>query len=292
MHSIKKAALIYTTVIAAAALLFGTALTVGRARAEKTRYIQAELEMIRYDLCAAADEMMSAMNEGDEAELNRAAGKVEAYLSRAALGDCGEIYREIQRICSCGNAEDCQRLVDAVKKAARGDKNALREISEEDTSISTEEEKTENLIDSQIVKRLGKDRPSIALQRAQDFACPNAAFDECNCREPLSFAYSGENVFVMVSGEAPRVVMYCFDRETDERYSISPNEAERRVELIIKKEKLALGECKTTRDGNVYRTVCYEKNGLSSTPLVTFEIYSDTGRLRLYDASDYYKYKD
>ena len=86
-------------------------------------------------------------------------------------------------------------------------------------------------------------------------------------------------------------MLYCFDRDTDERYSITKAEAERNVELIIQKEKLRLGEHRTTEENGVLRTVCYGKNDLSSTPLVTIEIYSDTGRLRLYDASDYYKYQ-
>ena len=36
-------------------------------------------------------------------------------------------------------------------------------------------------------------------------------------------------------------MLYCFDRDTDERYSITKAEAERNVELIIQKEKLRLG---------------------------------------------------
>ncbi len=292
MRSIKKTALVCTAAVAAIVLLFGTALAVGRARSEKTRYIQAELEMTRRDLCAAAEEMLIAMCNGDEAGLNRAAGKTEAYLSRAALGDCGEIYREIKRICSGGSVEDCQRIVEAVKKAAEGDGRALRDCSDgEIPSSYTEEETTEDQLASRMMKRLGKDRDNVALHRAQAFACPNAEFEECDCGIPLSFAYSGENVFITVSGETPRVVMYCFDRETDNRYSVTQEEAEKRVELIIKKEKLRLGELTTTEENGVWRTVCYGKNDLCATPLVTLEIYSDTGRLRLYDASNYYKYQ-
>ena len=291
MRLLKKTALICTAAIAAVLLLFGTALTVERAQNEKRIYIQTELEMTRQDLCEAAEEMLIAMKEGDSAGLNRAAGKAEAYLSRAALGDCGEIYREIKRICTSGSTEDCIRLVDAVKSAISGDGSAWRDISGgEVTSSHTEEETEEDFLSSQMMKRLGKDRDSVALRRAQAFACPNAEFDECDCGLSLTFAYSGENIFVMVSGETPRVVIYCFDRDIDARYSVPLEDADRTGEMIIKKEKLRLGEkSETEKVDGIYRTVYYGTGDLSEVPLVTVEIYSDTGRLRLYDAVKYYK---
>ena len=291
MRSIKKKALACTAAIAAVALLFGTALAVGHARSEKRRYIQSELEMTRRDLCAAAEEMLTAIRGGDEAGLNRAAGKAEAYLSRAALGDCGEIYREIKRICAEGSEEDCQRLVDAVKEAAEGDGRALRRISGGEIPPShTEEETTDDLLSSRMMKRLGNARDDVALRRAQAFACPNAEFDVCDTSLPYTFAYSGENVFVLVSGDTPRVMMYCFDREIDARYSVDTEDADRISEMIIKREKLRLGEKRETeRSDGIYRTVFYGKGDLSDVPLVKIEIYSDTGRLRLYDAVNYYK---
>lgn len=292
MKKIRRSALYCTAAVAAIVLLFGTALTAGRARIEKSRYIQAEEEMARRDLCAAVDEMLQAISNGDETALNRAAGKAEAYLSRAGLGDCGEIYRELQRICSAEHgAEDCKRLADAVRKAANGDGGeALREISGgEIMPAETEEETTEDQLSSRMMERLGKGRDDIALHRAQAFACPNAEFDGCKSGSPLSFAYSGENVFVLVAGETPRVVMYCFDRDTDERYSVTQEEAIRNTEMLLKREKLRLGDGYTTETNGVYRTLYYAENDLSDTPLVTVEIYSDTGRLRLYDAVSYYE---
>lgn len=291
MRKVKKAVIFCTAALATAFLLIGVSLTVTHAKGAKDRYARTAEEMARRDLCDAAEEMLSALIDGNAALLNRAAGKAEAYLSRAGLGDCGEIYREIQKICSgeCGE-EDYARLVDAVKKALRGDNGeALREISENETSFPVEEETTEDLMTSRMLKRLGKSRDDVALQRALAFACPNAEFEECEAGN--AFAYSGENIFILVSGREPRVVLYCFDRDTDERYSVTKEEAERKVELIIQKEKLRLGKQKTTKEGGIYRTVCFGKNDLADTPLVTIEIYSDTGRLRLYDASDYYKYQ-
>lgn len=295
MSSVKKKVLLGTAAVAAVILLVGSALTVGWARGEKIRYIESEQAMARRDLCAAADEMLRAMHENDGAALNRAAGRAEVYLSRAGLNDCGEIYREIKKICSGECGEDvCERFADAVRKAAVGDGGrALREISGgEIPLVDTEEETTEDLLAARMMKKLGKSRDEVALQRARAFACPNAEFDECATDMPSAFAYSGENVFVLVSGDAARVVMYCFDRDTDERYSVTREDAERSVDLLIKKEKLRLGESLTTEnESGVYRTVCYGKGDLANVPLVTVEIYSDTGRLRLYDASSYYKYQ-
>ncbi len=290
MKNIKKIAFFCTAAVAAITLLVGTAMTVTHAMSEKSKYSECEKRLAIADLFEALGEMELAIEQGDISALNFSAGKAEAYLSRAGLGDCGEIYREIKNICAgMGDAEDCKRLADAVRKIADGDETAFRKFSGGETPSSYTEETTEDLLTSRMMERLGKSRDDVALHRAQAFACPNAEFDECKAAS--SFAYSGENIFVLVSGREPRVVMYCFDRETDGRYSVTREEAERSVELIIKKEKLRLGELRTTEESGVYRTVCYGKNDFSSTPLLTIEIYSDTGRLRLYDASNYYKYQ-
>lgn len=291
MKNIKKTALFCAATVAAIALLVGTAMTVNRAMSEKSRYSEAEKRLALADLYAALDEMQSAIEQGDVSALNFSAGKAEAYLSRAGIDGCGDIYREIRNICAgSGGAEDCRRLADAVRKAASGDGAAFRDYKVDETSSSYTEETTEDGFTSKMMKRLGKSRDEVAFRRAQAFACPNAEFDECKSNS-TSFAYSGENVFILISGAEPRVVLYCFDRDSDDRYSVTQEEAERSVELIIKKEKLRLGEHVTTEENGIRRTVCYGKDDLCATPLVTLEIYSDTGRLRLYDASNYYKYQ-
>ncbi len=296
MHRKARIALFCTVALLTAAVIFGSAFAVSRAMGEKAKYIDAERKLAVADLCKALNDMEKAASEGDLSALNFAAGRAEAHLSRAGLEDCGGIYGEIRRICSGeGGEEECARLADAVKRAAEGDGGrALREISGgEIPSNDTDAETTEDLLSSRMLKRLGNSRGDVALRRAQAFACPNAVFDECTTHATSSFAYSGENVFVMVLGETPRVVMYCFDRDTDPRYSVTPEEAERNTEMIIKREKLRLAEKRVTeeKDG-LYRIVCYGKDSLSDTPLVTVEIYSDTGRLRLYDAVNYYKYQN
>ncbi len=290
MKNIRKIALFCTAAVAAVVLLVGTAITVTHAMNEKSKYTESEKRLALADLFNALEEMELAIREGDISALNFSAGKAEAYLSRAGLGDCGEIYGEIKNICAgMGGAEDCKRLADTIRKIADGDETAFREFSGGEMPSDYTEETAEDPLTSRMMKRLGKSREDVALHRAQAFACPNAEFDECKSHG--SFAYSGENVFILISGNEPRVVMYCFDRETDCRYSVTREAAERSVELIIKKEKLRLGEIRTTEESGVYRTVCYGKNDFSTTPLLTVEIYSDTGRLRLYDASNYYKYQ-
>ena len=292
MSIIRKKAFVCAAAVAAALLLVGAAAAVGRARSEKIRYIQAEREMARRDLCDAADEMLRALKENDAVALCRAAGRAEAYLSRAGYGDCGAAYLEIKRICSgeYGEAE-CQRFAEAVKEAAEDDGGALREIGGGEFDRQKEEEETtEDLLASRMLERLGKGRDDVAYRRAKAFACPNAEFREIGTDSPSSFAYSGENVFVLVSGETPRILMYCFDREIDPRFSVTEEQAERNVEMIIKKEKLRLGEKQITESADgVYRILCYGKGELDNVPLVTLEIYSDTGRLRLYDATSYYE---
>lgn len=293
VNSIRRKALYCAGAIAAVILLLGSALTAERAESEKARYIRAEEELAFCDLCAAAEEMLRALQDGDGAALNRAAGRAEAYLSRAGLGETSGIYRQIQLICSgVGGEEECERFLKAVKNAGTGNgREALREITDgELPSNDGEEETTEDHLSSRVMERLGKGRDEISLRRARAFACPNAEFDVCDTSSPISFAYSGENVFVLVSGDTPRVMMYCFDRDTDPRYKVTGEDARRNTEMIIKREKLRLGDDPVTEEcDGVYRTVYYGKGDLSDTPLVTVEIYSDTGRLRLYDAVIYYK---
>jgi hypothetical protein len=82
--------------------------------------------------------------------------------------------------------------------------------------------------------------------------------------------------------------MYCFERDVDPRYSVSKEEAINTALNVVKREKLKLrGEAQTELQNGIYRSVWY--NDESEAPLVVLEVYSDTGRLRLYNAVNYYK---
>ena len=81
--------------------------------------------------------------------------------------------------------------------------------------------------------------------------------------------------------------MYCFERELDPNHSVSEEDALQTAANVIKREKLKLrGEAHTELHDGIYRSVWYKDE--SKEPLVVLEIYSDTGRLRLYDAVNYY----
>lgn len=284
MNSRAKIALFCTSALLIAAVIFGAAFAVSRAMEEKSRYMEAEKRLALLDLQDALNEMEKALSHGDFAALNRAAGMAEAYLSRAGIGDTPEAYRTIALIASgeCGE-DECNALIDAVKNALNGDVGALR--GREARTAESEQETTEDMLVSRMLERIGKGKDDIALARATAFACPNALFSPAICDDGC-FKYSGDNIFIAVGGSNSRVLMYCFERELDPNHSVSEEDALQTAANVIKREKLKLrGEAQTELNDGIYR-VWYNEDG--AQPLVVLEIYSDTGRLRLYDAVNYY----
>lgn len=285
MRSKAKIAIYCTAALLTALVLFGTAFSVSSARNEKTRYIESEKRMALLDLRDALEEMDKALAEGNAAALNRAAGMAEAYLSRAGLVDTPEVYRRIAMIASGeGGESECRALIDAVKNAIDGNFGALR--GKEERTTETEAETTEDRLVARMLERLGKGRDDVALARATAFACPNALFSPAQCDDGC-FKYSGDNIFISVGGSNSRILMYCFERELDPNHSVSEKEALQTAENVIKREKLKLrGEAVTEFRDGIYRSVWYSDE---YEPVVVMEVYSDTGRLRLYDAVNYYK---
>ena len=272
-------------------LLFAVAGAVGAAKKEKSSYISASERLALLDFTAAVNEMKYAVQIEDIASLNRAAGKAEAYLSRSGVGDCGEVYAVIGSICAGEyGAEYCAILSDAARKAIDGDGGAaLRDVSdiknEREIVVS---ETTDDPLSARILERIGRGRDDVAYNRAVSFACPNAVFDECGSDGDF-IKYAGENIFIAIAGESARVQMYCFDRDIDPRYSVSEEDAMKTVTSLIKREKLKLPDTGATEfDEGIYRTVYTREGDSSDTALVTIEVYSDTGRLRKYDAVNYY----
>ncbi len=289
MRSKAKIAIYCTAALMTALVLFGTAFTVSRAWNEKSRYMETEKRLALIDLRDALNEMEKALSAGDISALNRAAGMAQAYLSRAGLGDTPEAYRMIGLIASgeCGKVE-CEALINAAEKALEGDNGAalgaLR--GREERAMETEAETTEDRLASRMLERIGKGKDDVAYSRAVAFACPNALFRPSACDDGC-FKYSGDNIFIAVGGSNSRVLMYCFEREVDPRYSVSEEDALQTAVNVIKREKLKLrGEAHTELRDGIYRCVwCADESG---EPLVVLEVYSDTGRLRLYDAVNYY----
>ncbi len=274
-------------------LLFATALAVGEAGKEKSEYIAASQRLALHDLADAALQLEDAVKAGDVPAMNRAAGKAEAYLSRSGIKNCGNVYSIINGICTGEyDAEMSEKLSQAVRGALEGDGGeALRSLYKaEATEDETSAETTEDLLSSRVLKRIGRGGDDIAAKRAAAFACPNAVFDECDSAATGSYKYSGDNIFIAVEGESARVTMYCFDRDRDERYSVTAEEAAHTVEMIAKKEKLKLPhETQPILDGDVYRFV-YKDEKKEGDPIIIFEVYADTGRLRKYDAVNYYHF--
>ena len=285
MRSKSKIAIYCAAAVMTVIVLFGTAFTVTRARNEKSRYVESEKKLALLDLRDALNEMEKALSVGDSAALNRAAGMAEAYLSRAGLGDTPEAYRTIGLIASGEYGDDeCKALIDAVKNAINGDVGALRR--REARTAESEQETTEDMLASRMLERIGKGKDDVALARATAFACPNALFSPAICDDGC-FKYSGDNIFIAVGGSNSRVLMYCFERELDPNHSVSEEDALQTAANVIKREKLKLhGEAHTELQDGIYRSVWYKDE--SEEPLVVLEIYSDTGRLRLYDAVNYY----
>ena len=288
MNSKAKIALFCTAVALIAAVIFGAAYAVSRAAGEKAKYIDAEQRLALTDLCEALREMEKAADEGDLPALNFAAGRAEAYLSRAGLGDAGEIYGIIRLIASGGyGAEECHALRKAAEKLLRGDRDAFGDLrSIQKSEAESEAETTEDMLASRMLERIGKGRDDVALARATAFACPNAVFVGTVCDGDF-FKYSGDNIFIAVGAANSRILMYCFEREVDPEYSISAEEAADAAENVVKREKLKLrGEAETELKNGIYRNVWYGDDG---EELAVVEIYSDTGRLRLYNAVKYYE---
>lgn len=272
-------------------LLFAVALEIGTAAKEKKKFISASERMALLDFAEAAADMEHAAQIGDIAALNRAAGRAEAYLSRAGIGDCGEVYAVIGGICRGEyGSESLAVISDAAKKALDGDGGAaLRALfNDRDKRAESSEETTEDQLSARVLKRLGKARDDVAYNRAVSFACPNAVFEECESGEGI-IKYAGENIFISIAGESARVQMYCFDRDVDSRYSVSEDEAMQTVQHLIKREKLKLAEGKTEYIDGIYSTTFAGSGEYSDTPIVTIEVYGDTGRLRKYDAVNYYR---
>lgn len=288
MRTKAKIALLGTAVFLSAAVIVGALFTANRARCEKNKYIETERRMALLDLCDALIEMDKALADGNTSALNFAAGRAEAYLSRAGFDGAGEAYRMIAMIASgeCG-ADECRALINAAEASLGGDDNAFSSLnSREMREVKFTEETTEDMLASRMLERIGKGRDDVAYSRAVGFACPNALFDEARC-DGECFKYSGDNIFIAVGGVNSRVLMYCFEREVDARYSVSEQEALNAAQNVVKREKLRLhGEAHTELRDGIYRNVWYEDE--SGEPLVILEIYSDTGRLRLYDAVNYY----
>ena len=286
MISKAKIALFCTAVLLTAAVIFGSAFAVSRAMNEKSRCMEAEKKLALLDLRDALNEMEKALSEDDAMALNRAAGMAQAYLSRAGLGDPPEVYRTIGLIASgeCGEGE-CRALIDAVKNALDGDTDALRR--REVRVAESEQETTEDMLASRMLERIGKGKDDVALARATAFACPNALFRPAVCDDGC-FKYSGDNIFISVGGSNSRVLMYCFERELDPNHSVSEDEALQTAVNVVKREKLKLhGEAHTELCDGIYRSVWYKDE--TEGPLVVLGVYSDTGRLRLYNAVNYYK---
>lgn len=272
------------------ALLLATALFAGNAERKKDEYIKQSRMLAMKDLSDALVHLGEAVESDDLPAINREAGKAEAYLSRSGLDGCGGVYAILNGICRGEyGIETVGALIRAARSALEGDGGKeLRSIFGSDEPDVAAEETTEDLLSSRVLERLGQGKDDVAAKRATAFACPNAAFEECITDIPECFRYSGGNVFISVEGKSSRVTMYCFDRELDERYSVSRDNAARTVEMIVKKEKLRLkGDPETTLDGGVYRFVYRDEE--TKNPLVIFEVYSDTGRLRMYNAVNYYK---
>ena len=288
MRTKAKIALFCTTVLLTAAIIFGAAFVVSRATEEKSKYMDAGKMLALSDLCEALKEMENAIEAGNSAALNFSAGKAEAYLSRARLGDVGEAYRMIALIASgTYGANECRILSEAAEKALKGDDTALLSLKPAQMREGTvKEETTEDMLASQMLERIGKGKDDVALARATAFACPNAVFKEAVCGDGF-FKYSGDNIFIAVGGANSRVLMYCFDRDVDTRYSVSEEDALNAAQNLIKREKLKLrGEAHTELRDGIYRSIWYDDE--RGKPLVILEIYADTGRLRLYDAVNYY----
>jgi hypothetical protein len=288
MQTKAKIALFCTAVLLIAAAVFGSMFALDLARTEKAKYIESEERLVLIDLSDALGEMENALKNGDVEVLNRAAGRAEAYLTRADLGDVHEAYRLISLILAgeCG-VDECRILADAAEAALKGDGGAaFRALSERD-AVNAAEETTEDMLASRMLERIGKGRDDVALARAAAFACPNAVFDEAVCTDGC-FKYSGDNIFIAVGGSNSRVLMYCFERDVDPRYSVSEEEAINTALNVVKREKLKLrGEAHTELHDGIYRSVWYDDE--SKDPIVVLEVYSDTGRLRLYNAANYYK---
>ena len=271
-------------------LLLATAFAVDNAKSEKRRYIESSQELARSDLADAAAMLEEAVRTGSKEASFRAAGMAEAYLSRAGIDNCGAIYSIIAGICSGEYGVDiCEDLVFAAQKARDGDGGAALRALAGSTETETEPpapESTEDTLSERVLKRIGKGGENMAEQKATAFCCPNAVFERCECDLLGSYKYSGENIFIALEGKRPHVTMYCFDRDLDENHTITYEKAEHTAEMIVKKEKLKLeGGAEQTFEDGIYRFAYLSESG---EELVSIEIYSDTGRLRKFNAVNYY----
>lgn len=272
------------------AIMIAAAVTVDNAKAEKHRYIESSQELALNDLADAAAMLEEAMRTGNKESAFRAAGMAEAYLSRTGLENCGAIYALLSGICSGEyDIEICEDLVFSVKEALKGDGGAaLRALAEKNEvkAEATIPDVTEDALSERVLKRIGRGSEDIAERKAEAFCCPNAVIYKCETDLPESYKYSGENIFIALEGKRPRVTLYCFERELDESHTVTYEDAAHTAEMILNKEKLKVkGEPVQAFENGIYQ---FTYNSESGEKLVSIEIYSDTGRLRKFDAVNYY----
>lgn len=271
-------------------LLFALALAVGNARAKTDKYIDSAQQMARQDLADAAMMLENAVKSGDRDSANRAAGLAEAYLSRAGLDDCSALYAILSGIPRGEyGIEACEEFALAARKARDGDGGtALRRLARlaEYEPEALPAETTEDALSARVLKRMGRSADDVAEKKARAFCCPNAAFEKCETDIPNSYKFSGDNIFIALEGERPHVTMYCFERDTVEDHTVTSEDAAEAAQRIIKKENLRLSDTPNpTREDGIYRFTYTSEEGEA---LVVMEFYSDTGRLRKYDAVNYY----
>lgn len=282
-------------------VLTGAVLALSYAEKETENYMRSSERMALIDLCDALCDLEEALKAEDPGAVGRCAGRAEAYLSRAALCGSEQIYERLDEICKQADMgvfdeEEVNPLSNAARLALEGDGGeALRRLTRSKTDSAFYEDTEDGELGAeQSFGGISRKRNDLAEERARAFACENAALYRCECGgcDPSEMKFVGKNVYIVLTGDAGHVLLYCFDREPIEGCSVTKEKALQSAERLIYKERIKLSgsaERKMREDENVYR---FEFGTAGDGGAIRIEIYKDTGTLRMYDAVSYYKPTD
>jgi hypothetical protein len=283
--------------VCAVALVFAVSAVLALSSVEKKteKAVAQQHRLARADMADAAERMADSAYLASVYDFARAAGEMQAYLSRAGLVGCERAYALIDKLFEAlRQGEDvkvlCARLEQAAKAALNDDGEALRALLASDEVAAVlfcERGAKEEFLS---LERIGDGGEKRAERTARRFACRNAGLEICEYHAfPPMYVMSGKNVYAALTSDCTRVLEYCFDREVDLRRDIGEAKARSRALLVLDSQRI--GGLFETGDvsvcDGVYRFSFTDK--ALSGELAVIEIYADNGRLRRYSAVEYYR---
>lgn len=275
--------------------------------------------LFRYDFYESVQEM-SVMLDGappDTAGAVRAAGRAEAYFSRAAVPDCEGLYPLLDAVCAMlgdvpetesGNvgaaAALTRRLSEAAETAVSGDGGyGLRQLLAAQDVVELISHGSRTAARSspgfEALEYAGDGGEEAALKTARRYAGKNAVLRRGGgVSFPPSYVWLGDNIYVCVTSDGGNLLEFRFDRDIDLSRDIGcEGAAEKALKFVDEmklrdRELLTMDASGTAATDGVYLFKWYREGGdggNGADALISVGIHADTGSLRRFDAVEYYR---